>query len=161
MRTYEAWSPDYIMKGGNVSRSQTLFALAWFHAVVQERRMYIPQVGIQQRHITANECFWRFHNICYITFMKPPRSANMNNNNCYNNFHFRVGLNFMSFHSLIYELLPTLSTASPLTVSIYGSMLNVLVFNNIHFNTRTCPYYREEKNLVVQENLPVMNNCEC
>ena len=26
-------------------RSQALFALAWFHAIVQERRMYIPQVG--------------------------------------------------------------------------------------------------------------------
>ncbi|KAJ8297986.1 LOW QUALITY PROTEIN: hypothetical protein KUTeg_024517 [Tegillarca granosa] len=42
-RTYESWSPEYISKTGNVMRSQALFALAWFHAVVQERRMYIPQ----------------------------------------------------------------------------------------------------------------------
>lgn len=26
-------------------RSQALFALAWFHAIIQERRMYIPQVS--------------------------------------------------------------------------------------------------------------------
>ena len=44
-RTYESWSPEYIAKGGNIMRSQALFALAWFHAIVQERRMYIPQVG--------------------------------------------------------------------------------------------------------------------
>ncbi|XP_071126281.1 cytoplasmic dynein 2 heavy chain 1-like isoform X2 [Mytilus edulis] len=43
MRTYESWSPEYVSKTGNVVRSQALFALAWFHAVVQERRMYIPQ----------------------------------------------------------------------------------------------------------------------
>ncbi|XP_064610087.1 cytoplasmic dynein 2 heavy chain 1-like isoform X3 [Liolophura sinensis] len=42
-RTYESWSVDYVSKGGNVIRSQALFVLAWFHAVVQERRMYIPQ----------------------------------------------------------------------------------------------------------------------
>ncbi|XP_067663541.1 cytoplasmic dynein 2 heavy chain 1-like isoform X1 [Haliotis asinina] len=43
MRTYESWSPEYVSRGGNVTRSQALFALAWFHAIVQERRMYIPQ----------------------------------------------------------------------------------------------------------------------
>ncbi|XP_052794024.1 cytoplasmic dynein 2 heavy chain 1-like isoform X3 [Mya arenaria] len=43
MRTYETWSPEYVAKGGNIVRAQALFALAWFHAVVQERRMYIPQ----------------------------------------------------------------------------------------------------------------------
>ena len=45
-RTYESWSPEYIAKGGNIVKSQALFALAWFHAVVQERRMYIPQVWV-------------------------------------------------------------------------------------------------------------------
>lgn len=44
MRTYESWNPEYISKSGSVLRAQALFALAWFHAVVQERRMYIPQV---------------------------------------------------------------------------------------------------------------------
>ncbi|KAJ3042257.1 Cytoplasmic dynein 2 heavy chain 1 [Rhizophlyctis rosea] len=41
-RTYEAWSPQFIASGP-VHRAQALFALAWFHAVVQERRTYIPQ----------------------------------------------------------------------------------------------------------------------
>jgi dynein heavy chain 2 len=43
LRTFESWSPDYVSKSGNVIRSQALFALAWFHAVVQERRIFIPQ----------------------------------------------------------------------------------------------------------------------
>ncbi|XP_076446844.1 LOW QUALITY PROTEIN: cytoplasmic dynein 2 heavy chain 1-like [Babylonia areolata] len=43
IRTYETWTPEYISKGGNVVRAQCLFALAWMHAVMQERRMYIPQ----------------------------------------------------------------------------------------------------------------------
>ncbi|XP_066286377.1 cytoplasmic dynein 2 heavy chain 1-like isoform X1 [Branchiostoma lanceolatum] len=42
-RTYDAWPPEFIAKGGNVVRSQAFFALAWFHAVCQERRNYIPQ----------------------------------------------------------------------------------------------------------------------
>ncbi|XP_035681617.1 cytoplasmic dynein 2 heavy chain 1-like [Branchiostoma floridae] len=43
-RTYDAWPPEFIAKGGNVVRSQAFFALAWFHAVCQERRNYIPQL---------------------------------------------------------------------------------------------------------------------
>ena len=42
-RTYDSWSQEYIAQGNSVVRSQALFALAWFHAVVQERRCYIPQ----------------------------------------------------------------------------------------------------------------------
>ena len=42
-RTYDMWSPDLISQGNVVVRSQALFGLAWFHAVVQERRCYIPQ----------------------------------------------------------------------------------------------------------------------
>uniref|UniRef100_A0A0L8FKZ3 Dynein heavy chain region D6 P-loop domain-containing protein n=1 Tax=Octopus bimaculoides TaxID=37653 RepID=A0A0L8FKZ3_OCTBM len=41
-RTYEAWSSEYLRQG-NENRANALFALAWFHAVVQERRTYIPQ----------------------------------------------------------------------------------------------------------------------
>ncbi|KAJ3189734.1 Cytoplasmic dynein 2 heavy chain 1 [Gaertneriomyces sp. JEL0708] len=41
-RTYEAWSPDFVAKG-SLLRAQALFTLAWFHAIVQERRTYIPQ----------------------------------------------------------------------------------------------------------------------
>uniref|UniRef100_W5MJK1 Cytoplasmic dynein 2 heavy chain 1 n=1 Tax=Lepisosteus oculatus TaxID=7918 RepID=W5MJK1_LEPOC len=43
MRTYESWSPEQISKKGLVPRAQSLFCLAWFHAVCQERRNYIPQ----------------------------------------------------------------------------------------------------------------------
>jgi dynein heavy chain 2 len=39
------WTPDEFGKG-SVARSQTLFVLAWFHAIIQERRKYIPQVFI-------------------------------------------------------------------------------------------------------------------
>ena len=42
-RTYDTWTEEYIGEGGNVRRAQTLFCLAWLHAVVQERRCYIPQ----------------------------------------------------------------------------------------------------------------------
>ncbi|GAA6081849.1 cytoplasmic dynein 2 heavy chain 1 isoform X1 [Tachysurus ichikawai] len=43
LRTYESWSSEQISKGGNTSRAQSLFCLAWFHAVCQERRNYVPQ----------------------------------------------------------------------------------------------------------------------
>jgi dynein heavy chain 2 len=32
-----------MISSGSVGRCQTLFALAWFHAIIQERRNYIPQ----------------------------------------------------------------------------------------------------------------------
>ncbi|KAJ3280883.1 Cytoplasmic dynein 2 heavy chain 1, partial [Borealophlyctis nickersoniae] len=41
-RTYESWTPTFISSGPTY-RAQALFALAWFHAVIQERRIYIPQ----------------------------------------------------------------------------------------------------------------------
>ncbi|XP_019385809.1 PREDICTED: cytoplasmic dynein 2 heavy chain 1 [Crocodylus porosus] len=43
MRTYESWTPEQISKKGNLSRAHALFSLAWFHAICQERRNYIPQ----------------------------------------------------------------------------------------------------------------------
>ncbi|CAB3978327.1 cytoplasmic dynein 2 heavy chain 1-like [Paramuricea clavata] len=42
-RTYESWTPEFIKRGESSVRAQALFVLAWFHAVVQERRNYIPQ----------------------------------------------------------------------------------------------------------------------
>ncbi|OWF37256.1 Cytoplasmic dynein 2 heavy chain 1 [Mizuhopecten yessoensis] len=42
-RSFETWSPEYFSKTGSVIRSQALFALAWFHAIMQERRVFIPQ----------------------------------------------------------------------------------------------------------------------
>ena len=44
-RTFDSWSSEFVTRGGNALRSQALFALAWFHAVVQERRTFIPQVS--------------------------------------------------------------------------------------------------------------------
>ncbi|KAI8908484.1 dynein heavy chain and region D6 of dynein motor-domain-containing protein [Gorgonomyces haynaldii] len=41
-RIYDNWTPEFISQGSLV-RAQALFALAWFHAVIQERRTYIPQ----------------------------------------------------------------------------------------------------------------------
>uniref|UniRef100_A0A8B9L0C8 Cytoplasmic dynein 2 heavy chain 1 n=1 Tax=Astyanax mexicanus TaxID=7994 RepID=A0A8B9L0C8_ASTMX len=43
LRTYESWTSNQISKGGQTARAQSLFCLAWFHAVCQERRNYIPQ----------------------------------------------------------------------------------------------------------------------
>ncbi|KAF2362508.1 ATPase dynein-related AAA domain [Trinorchestia longiramus] len=42
-RTMDSWSPEMLAKGNTVSRAQALFVLAWTHAVLQERRTYIPQ----------------------------------------------------------------------------------------------------------------------
>ncbi len=42
-RTYDSWNQEYISQGNSIIRAQALFALAWFHAVVQERRCFIPQ----------------------------------------------------------------------------------------------------------------------
>src|SRR6185437_11154321 len=42
LRTYESWDNDYLGKG-TITRAQLLFVLAWFHAIIQERRTYIPQ----------------------------------------------------------------------------------------------------------------------
>lgn len=41
-RIYDLWTPEFIAKG-SVLRAQALFALAWFHSVIQERRNFIPQ----------------------------------------------------------------------------------------------------------------------
>lgn len=42
LRTYDAWPAEYVQEGG-AGRAQLLFMLAWFHAVAQERRTYVPQ----------------------------------------------------------------------------------------------------------------------
>ena len=41
--TMNSWNSEFMSRGGNAVRSQALFTLAWFHAVVQERRTFIPQ----------------------------------------------------------------------------------------------------------------------
>ena len=42
-RSYESWTPEYVEEGKSVTRAQALFVLSWFHGVVQERRVFIPQ----------------------------------------------------------------------------------------------------------------------
>lgn len=41
-RTFNGWS-ESLIASGNPIRAKGLFALAWFHAIVQERRTFIPQ----------------------------------------------------------------------------------------------------------------------
>lgn len=42
-RTLNAWNPDVFSRNSNPQKAQTVFALAWFHGIVQERRTFIPQ----------------------------------------------------------------------------------------------------------------------
>jgi hypothetical protein len=51
-RTYEAWTPDFMAEGGSAMRAQLFFVLAWFHAIVQERRTFVPQVRVKQTSLT-------------------------------------------------------------------------------------------------------------
>lgn len=76
LRTFEIWTPEEFSRG-SVARSQTLFVLAWFHAIVQERRKYIPQVCL------LFFCFYRSSIIV-----------------CFS----RVGRNSTNFLKLIFEL---------------------------------------------------------
>ncbi len=41
-RTYTNWGAAFVERG-NIVRSQLLFLLAWYHALIQERRTYMPQ----------------------------------------------------------------------------------------------------------------------
>ena len=45
-RTYDAWGPKLISQGSPL-QGQLLFMLAWFHAIVQERRAYMSQASLQ------------------------------------------------------------------------------------------------------------------
>ena len=42
IRTYESWTPEFVSAGTSL-RARSLFALAWLHAVLQERRNFVPQ----------------------------------------------------------------------------------------------------------------------
>ncbi len=69
------WTPDEFGKG-SVARSQTLFVLAWFHAIIQERRKYIPQVFIvflkKKKNIffRVGQNFMNFLKLIYVLDMK-------------------------------------------------------------------------------------------
>lgn len=43
VRSYENWSEEFVGKTGSAIRANALFSLAWFHAIIQERRNFIPQ----------------------------------------------------------------------------------------------------------------------
>eukprot|EP00743_Colponemidia_sp_Colp-15_P007052 GILK01007609.1.p1 GENE.GILK01007609.1~~GILK01007609.1.p1 ORF type:complete len:2172 (-),score=437.61 GILK01007609.1:43-6558(-) len=53
-RTFESWGPQFIEHGSPL-RSQMLFTLAWFHAVMQERRTYIPQGWTKFYEFASND----------------------------------------------------------------------------------------------------------
>lgn len=41
--TVDSWNAEFMAKGESALRAQTMFTLAWFNAVIQERRTFIPQ----------------------------------------------------------------------------------------------------------------------
>lgn len=83
------WTPDEFARG-SVSRSQILFVLAWFHAIVQERRKYIPQVI--NTNLRSTE-----HKLIYAVIL---------------HISLRVGLSFMNFLKPIYVPVMKLSIES-------------------------------------------------
>ena len=48
-RTYSAWGNTAAVQRNPV-QSQLLFMLAWCHAIVQERRSYMPEVRLYSPH---------------------------------------------------------------------------------------------------------------
>lgn len=42
-RTLNGWNPSILEGSESVAKAQAIFTLAWFHAIVQERRIFIPQ----------------------------------------------------------------------------------------------------------------------
>ena len=40
---YDMWDEGFLTRKGGPARAQLLFVVAWFHAIVQERRTFIPQ----------------------------------------------------------------------------------------------------------------------
>ena len=42
-RTFNGWNSSVMENNDNVARAQSIFVLAWFHAILQERRIFIPQ----------------------------------------------------------------------------------------------------------------------
>ncbi|CUG86359.1 dynein heavy chain, putative, partial [Bodo saltans] len=51
LRTYSTWDDEFLAQR-SVAQSQILFGLAWFHALVQERRTYIPQGWVKHYDFT-------------------------------------------------------------------------------------------------------------
>jgi dynein heavy chain 2 len=43
LRTYGGWTQPLLASGGSMG-ARVLFILSWLHALLQERRTYIPQV---------------------------------------------------------------------------------------------------------------------
>lgn len=42
LRTYHEWESERLLDG-SAEGGRSMFVLAWFHALIQERRSYIPQ----------------------------------------------------------------------------------------------------------------------
>ncbi|OQR67050.1 cytoplasmic dynein 2 heavy chain 1-like [Tropilaelaps mercedesae] len=54
-RIYDSWNQDSVYCRGNVQASQCTFVLAWFHAIIQERRTYIPQGWSKEYEFSAGD----------------------------------------------------------------------------------------------------------
>ena len=52
-RTYDAWDNNLICQAPPL-QAQLLFMLAWFHAIVQERRAYMPQASLLLHGLAMN-----------------------------------------------------------------------------------------------------------
>lgn len=54
-RNYDAWATSISKMATSPIRLQALFVLAWFHAIVQERRNYVPQGWLKKHEFNESD----------------------------------------------------------------------------------------------------------
>ena len=54
-RNYDSWTTSITKTASSPARLQVLFVLAWFHAVVQERRNYVPQGWLKKHEFNESD----------------------------------------------------------------------------------------------------------
>ena len=59
-RTYDAWGSSLFSQASPL-QAQLLFMLAWFHAIVQERRAYMPQASLGALMPQSHRHLWCSH----------------------------------------------------------------------------------------------------
>jgi len=55
LRTYSGWDDEYLALGNNTARAQLLFSLAAMHAVIQERRSFVPQGWLKAHEFSQTD----------------------------------------------------------------------------------------------------------
>jgi dynein heavy chain 2 len=70
-RIYDSWGAEMVADG-SIPRAQSLFALAWFHAVIQERRNFIPQGWNKFYEFSAADLRSSAHIICTLFSSSEP-----------------------------------------------------------------------------------------